>query len=128
MQTIKVSKPFQIVETDITRPFPETVNRKKFILTFTEHFTKWVEAVAIEKPDANCCLSFFTINYTKTWSTRNHTFRQKKSFSRTSKTELVKELKVKQAMTTAYHLKTNGLTEIFNKTLRNVIYVCNCTN
>ena len=32
-------------------------------------------------------------------------------------TELIKELKLKQGMSTAYHPQTNGLTKRFNKTL-----------
>jgi hypothetical protein len=47
MKTISTNRPFQIVRTDILGPLSAFNNRNRYILTFTDHFTKWVEKCAI---------------------------------------------------------------------------------
>ena len=39
--------PFQITYMDISGPYPLTTRRNKYILTFIDHFTKFVETLAI---------------------------------------------------------------------------------
>ncbi len=52
MISIPVSAPFQVIGTDIMGPFPVTNKGNRYIITFTDHFTKWVEAFAIPRIDA----------------------------------------------------------------------------
>lgn len=46
LQPIEAGTPFQVVGIDFTGPFPATPRGHKYILTITDHFTKWCEAYA----------------------------------------------------------------------------------
>ena len=43
---ISVSEPFEIVGVDVVGPFPESTKGNKYLIVFTDHFTKWPEAFA----------------------------------------------------------------------------------
>jgi len=45
---------------DITGPYPLTPRRNKYILTFIDHFTKFVEAFTISDHSAQTCASYAT--------------------------------------------------------------------
>ncbi len=47
LQPIKAIRPMQIIHTDLSGPYPETERGNKYILTFIDHFTKYVEQFAI---------------------------------------------------------------------------------
>jgi hypothetical protein len=49
MKTISTNRPFQIVGTNILGPLPASNNRNRYILTFTDHFTKWMERYIISE-------------------------------------------------------------------------------
>ena len=52
LQTIRCSKPFAILGTNLTRLFLTLKDRNKQIIVFIDHFTKQVEAVAIKEANA----------------------------------------------------------------------------
>ena len=47
--------PFQITSMDITGPYPLTPRRNRYILTFIDHYTKYVEAFPIPDQSAQTC-------------------------------------------------------------------------
>jgi hypothetical protein len=49
LMAIPVGYPFEIMGADIIGPLPVSNNGHRYILTFTDHFTKWVEAFALKK-------------------------------------------------------------------------------
>ena len=51
--------PFQITSMDITVPYPLTPLRHKYILTFIDHFTKFVEAFAIPDYLTHTCARIY---------------------------------------------------------------------
>jgi hypothetical protein len=53
MKIISTNRPFQIVGTDILGLLPASNSRNRYILTFTDHFTKWVERYTILEASAN---------------------------------------------------------------------------
>ena len=57
--SIPVSRPFEIVGADILGPLPRTKSENRYILVFTDHFTKWVEVFAIPKQTAEIIAKCF---------------------------------------------------------------------
>ncbi|XP_078410685.1 gypsy retrotransposon integrase-like protein 1 isoform X2 [Cetorhinus maximus] len=49
---LKVTRPWEILGFDLIGPFPETTCGNTYVLTVTDYFTKWVEAIPIMKKDA----------------------------------------------------------------------------
>uniref|UniRef100_K7GAE2 Gypsy retrotransposon integrase-like protein 1 n=1 Tax=Pelodiscus sinensis TaxID=13735 RepID=K7GAE2_PELSI len=49
---IKVESPWEVLGLEIHGPFPETSRNNTHILTVTDYFTKWIEAVPLPKKDA----------------------------------------------------------------------------
>jgi hypothetical protein len=49
------SEPFQVTSIDITGPYPTTPRKKRYLITFIDHFTKFVEAFAILDIAAETC-------------------------------------------------------------------------
>jgi hypothetical protein len=47
--------PFQVTSTDVTRPYLSTPRGNKYLLTFTDHFTKYAEAFPIADQTAETC-------------------------------------------------------------------------
>jgi len=47
--------PFQIISMDITGPYPLTPRKNKYLLTFIDNFTKYVEAFRIQNQTADSC-------------------------------------------------------------------------
>jgi hypothetical protein len=52
MKIISTNRLFQIVRTDILGPLLASNNGNRYILTFTDHFIKWVERYAILEASA----------------------------------------------------------------------------
>jgi hypothetical protein len=121
-ETIPVSRPMEIMGTDILGPLPRTRNGNKYILTFIDHFTKWVEAFAIEKPDAQTVAKHFVENIVCRFGTPEKLLSDRgKAFIGEVMTEVNRLLEVKQLRTSGYHPQTNGMTEQFNKTMMEML-------
>ncbi|NXP79169.1 GIN1 protein, partial [Ramphastos sulfuratus] len=48
---VKVESPWEVLGLDIQGPFPETSQSNTHVLLLTDYFTKWVEAVPLQKKD-----------------------------------------------------------------------------
>ena len=59
LQPIPVEGPFDRVAVDISGPFPTSERGKKYVVIFTDYFTKWPETFAIECADAATTAKLF---------------------------------------------------------------------
>jgi len=119
---IKHPTPFYQVGIDIMGPLPKMLSGYRYIVIAIDHFTKWVEARALEEADAQsitlflyediiCCHGVPTI------------------LSSDKGTEFVNEMiatltsvyKIKHIKTTVYHPQGNGQVERTNKTIKNIL-------
>lgn len=116
--SIPVSHPWQIVGADILGPLSKTINGNKYIITFTDHFTKWVEGFPMPDIKAERVADLYVEHIVCRHGTPEALLTDKGSnFVGQVMTRVNQLLQVKHKQTTAYHPNTNGLTEQFNKTL-----------
>lgn len=118
LNTITVSRPFEIVGADILGPLPRTIKGNRYILVFTDHFTKWIEASAIPKQDATTIAECFIEDIQCRHGTPQKLLTDRgKAFIGNVMQEVTRLLGTKKINTSPYRPQTNGLTERFNKTL-----------
>ena len=129
LQPIKVGKPFERVGIDLLGPFPKSTSGNTFIVTAVDYATKWAEAKAIRNGTAKCVAGFIVENLicrfgcpAELLSDRGACFKSKLV------TELLRALGTHPTFTTAYHPKTNGLTEHYNGTLDNMLSIYTATD
>jgi hypothetical protein len=116
------SKPWSHLAIDHVGPFPMSNNSNKYILVIVDRYTRYAEAVAV--PDTSAKTSAETIvqyiicrygMFDVLLSDRGSGF-----MSEIFK-HVMKLFGVKQIKTTAYHPKSNGVVERFNKTLKKML-------
>ena len=117
MQSIVAKQPFDIVGVDILGPLPMTPRKYRYILVFTDYFTKFpicfrlkdITALTVAKKFLKVMLEYGLMN--QVVSDRGSQF-----MSQVFKA-LANAAGVKHTPSTSYHPQTNGLTERFNHTL-----------
>ena len=120
--SIPARRAFEIIGADICGPLRKTESGNRYILVFTDHFTKWVEAFAIPRQDAQTVAEYFVREIVARHGAPEKILTDRgKAFIGEFMTEVTNKLSVTQLKTTAYHPQTNGLTERFNKTLADML-------
>lgn len=61
------TKPWETVALDLMGPYPETQRKKRFILVVTDLFTRWVEAWAISRSEANVIINTLESDVWSRW-------------------------------------------------------------
>jgi len=103
---------------DITGPHVLTPRKNKYLLTFIDHFTKYVEAIPISDQSAETCARV----YASQIDTRHGTglkliTDQGRAFMSTFFQEACKILGIHKVNTTSYHPSSNGTIERLHRTL-----------
>jgi len=110
--------PFQITSMDITGPYPLTPRRKKYILTFIDHFTKFVEAFAIPDQSAQTCARIYATQIvTRHGSGSKLVTDQGAAFMSAFFSETCKVLGIQRSRTSSYHPASNGTLERWHREL-----------
>ena len=118
LMSIPSSYPWEKMGADVLGPLPLTEQGNRYIIVFTDHFTKWVEAFAIPNQTAETVARIMETQiicrygHPKILITDRGT-----NFMSAVIEKLNFELGVKHSTTAAYHPQTNGITERFNRTL-----------
>ena len=103
-------------------PLPITLTGKRYVVVAIDHFTKWIEARALETADAQNVASFIYDDIICRHGIPN-------ILTSDNGTEFVNELittltsvyKIQHIKSTAYHPQGNGQTERANQTLKNLL-------
>ena len=116
------TEPFYMLGFDILGPLPKSASNKKYILVYTDYFTKWVEADCLEHQDAQAIADSLVV---KIILQHGAPFRLLSDRGRAFMSKIVggiqKCLGIERVNTTAYHPQTDGLTERCNRTLVNML-------
>lgn len=121
LQPISASCPLELITTDIMGPLPCTPRQNKYILVICDHFSKWVQAYALSTMRAEdvaaCIVDFFF----KFGIATNILSDQGKNYQSDLFKQVCELLDVNKLQTTAYHPECDGLSERFNRTLKEML-------
>ena len=119
----KVTLPFHQIGIDVVGPLPITLSGKRYIVIAVDHFTKWIEARALEEADAQSIATFVYddiicrhgVPKIISSSDRGSEFINQffEVFTRT--------YNIHHIRTTAYHPQGNGQVERINKTIKDIL-------
>ena len=116
------SEPFQVVSLDITGPYLATPRKNRYLLTFTDHFTRYVEAFAIPDVLAETCARVYATQIIARHGCGSTLITdQGRSFTSAFFQETCRILKVRKVRTSAYHAMSNGMVERFHRVLHDSI-------
>lgn len=122
LHSIKVNQPFERIGIDIVGPLPETPRKNKYIVVATEYLTKWPEARALDKANAENVAEFIYEDIICRHGTPSILLSdQGTHFKNKLIEELCNKFNIKHRYSSPYHPQTNGLTERFNKTLCEIL-------
>ena len=114
--------PFQRVGLDILGPWPQTLNRNRYVLVVSDYFTRWVEAYAIPNIEARTVARTLMEGFISRYGTPTEIHSdQGRQFEAAVFQELCELLDIKKTRTTPYHPQSDGLVERFNRTLKNML-------
>jgi hypothetical protein len=114
--------PFEMLGVDILCGLPETPNKNKYILVFTDYLSRWAEAFPMKRIDAKTVAKLFIDEIVCKYSAPKTLLSdQGAQFMSLLLKNICNYLKTKKINTTAYHPQCNGLTERFNATLCQIL-------
>lgn len=118
----KHPEPFYQIGVDVMGPLPKTPTGKRYIVVAVDHFTKWVEARALEEADAQSIVHFL---YEEIICRHGVPARMTTDRGTEFINELVAALastyKIHHIRTTAYHPQGNGQVERTNRIIKDIL-------
>ena len=117
-----LSEPFQVTSMDITGPYCVTPRKNRYLLTFIDHFTKYVEAFPITDVSAETFARIYATQIIARHGSGSTLITdQGRSFTSAYFQETRKILKVRKVRTSAYHAMSNDMVERFHRILHDSI-------
>ncbi|MES9881558.1 MAG: reverse transcriptase domain-containing protein [Sedimenticola sp.] len=117
-----VGAPLDRLATDILGPLPLTPRGNRYVLLATDHFTKWVEIMAVPDQTATTCANRLLNDVISRFGCplTLHSD-QGRNYESSIFRELCRLLEVKKTRTSARNPKCNGQAERFNRTLLRMV-------
>jgi len=116
--TEKPSVPFQVTHIDVTGPYPVTQRGNKFLLTFIDGFSKYVEAFAmVDQTGESWARIYESQIVTRHGSGSTLITDQGRSFVSAFFKETCRILGIRKVNTTSFHPASNGMVERFHRSL-----------
>jgi hypothetical protein len=107
---------------DYLGPLPVSTRGDRYILVFADHFSKWVEAIAVPAADAATTADALYRNIFCRFGTPTTLLSDRGThFTADLVASLCRFLGIDRRTSTAYHPQTQGLVERFNGTLLNML-------
>jgi len=117
-KTEEPSAPFEVTSMDITGPYPRTPRGNKYLLTFIDNFTKYVEAYPIPNQTAETCVRIYATEIiTRHGSGSTLITDQGRAFVSSFFKETCRILGIRKVNTTPYHPISNGQIERWHRSL-----------
>ena len=112
---------FYVWGIDFMGPFPPSFGNL-YILLAVDYVSKWVEAIACPKNDANTVVSFLQKNILSRFGTPRTIISDGGShFANKIFAKLMSRYEIKHIMSLAYHPQTNGQAEISNREIKRIL-------
>ncbi|HBK71150.1 MAG TPA: hypothetical protein DDZ39_05755 [Flavobacteriaceae bacterium] len=116
------STPMETTAMDIMGPLPETTKGNKYILVFSDYFTKWPEAKALPDQKAQTIAKVFIEDIIFKYGAPSKLITdQGTNFLSEVMSEVNEFFKIDKHTTSAYHPQSDGLVERFNRTLEQML-------
>ena len=127
MGSLRTGAPGDCIATDYLGPLPITERGKRYILLLTDHFTKYIEIMAVPDMTAEVCAARILNEYVSRWGCplSIHSDHGRTYESRIFKA-ICRMLEVRKTRKCVRNPKGNGQSERFNRTLIKMIkaYLC----
>ena len=121
LRGILVVQIFDVWGIDFMGPFPPSFGNL-YILLAVDYVSKWVEAIACPKNDANTVVSFLQKNILSRFGTPGTIISDGGShFENKIFAKFMSRYGIKHIMSLAYHPKTNGQAEISNREIKRIL-------
>ncbi|KAJ9536230.1 hypothetical protein OSB04_un000596 [Centaurea solstitialis] len=112
---------FDVWGIDFMGPFPNS-NNNHYILVAVNYVSKWVEAVACHSNDANTVVKFLHKNiFTRFGTPRALISDEGTHFVNKIMSAVLAKYDIHHRVATAYHPQTNGLAELSNREIKNIL-------
>jgi hypothetical protein len=122
MKSMLVGTVWDRLASDILGPLPLTPRGNRYILLFTDHFTKWVEIIPVPDQTATTCAEKILNEVIARYGCPYDLHTDKgKNYDGEIFAELCRMLEVRKTRTSPRNPRCNGLTERFNRTLLRMI-------
>ena len=116
------SGPLDIVACDIIGPLPITERGNRYIVTFTDHFSRYVEAFPIQKQNAETIADHFVRQFCCRHGVPNRFISDRgKQLIGEIMTAIHTKLNIAQLKTASYRPQGNAIAERVNKTLTGIL-------
>ncbi|XP_078277472.1 gypsy retrotransposon integrase-like protein 1 [Rhinoraja longicauda] len=124
-QPVRVTRPWEMLVLDLLGPFPETVRGNTYVLTVTDCFSKWVEAIPLQQKDALSVAGALAATFYRFGASKEIFSNENRIFCDEVNKRLFEHWNINHKVTPAEHLQYTGLdgstTGILKAAIRNAV-------